>query len=92
MKKKKKVIEEVEKRGQNTLNVLNALNVRHFKNVSGCRPMKKKKKVMKEIKKRKEATEISWSILHEKLRHRNERRRLKGRFSFRSVDFLLTFY
>jgi hypothetical protein len=42
--------------------------------------------VTKEIKKRGEA-KISWPIPHEKLRRRNERRRLKGRFSFRSVDF-----
>ena len=47
----------------------------------------KKKKVTKEIKKRGEATKISWPIPHEKLRHRSKRRRLKGRFSFRSVDF-----
>src|SRR5256885_4516056 len=38
-------------------------------------------------KKRGEATKISWPIPHEKLRHRNERRQLKGRFSFRSFDF-----
>src|SRR2546421_12741629 len=50
-------------------------------------PSKKKKKVTKKIKKRGEATKISWLIPHEKLRHRSERRRLKGRFSFRSVDF-----
>ena len=37
-----------------------------------------------EIKKRRKT---SWPILHEKLRRRNERRRLKGRFSFGSVDF-----
>src|SRR6185437_8838730 len=41
----------------------------------------------KEIKKRKKTTKISWPILHEKLHRRNERRRLKGRFSFGSVDF-----
>ena len=41
----------------------------------------------KEIKKRRKTTKISWPILHEKLRRRNERRRLKGRFSFGSVDF-----
>ena len=58
-----------------------------LKNVPGRRPMKKKKKVTKEIKKRGEATKISWPIPHEKLRRRNERRRLKGKFSFRSVDF-----
>src|SRR5438270_12196012 len=38
-------------------------------------------------KKRGEATKISCPIPHEKLRHRSERRRLKGRFSFKSVDF-----
>ena len=38
-------------------------------------------------KKRGEATKISWPIPHEKLRRRSERWRLKGRFSFRSVDF-----
>ena len=47
-------------------------------------PPKKKKK---EIKKRRKTTKISCPILHEKLRRRNERRRLKGRFSFGSVDF-----
>ena len=41
----------------------------------------------KEIKKRRKTTKISCPILHEKLRCRNERRRLKGRFSFGSVDF-----
>jgi protein required for attachment to host cells len=41
----------------------------------------------KEIKKRRKTTKISWPILHEKPRRRNERRRLKGRFSFGSVDF-----
>ena len=88
MKKKKKAMEKVQKiGGQNALNALNALSVRHLRNVSERRPMKKKKKVMKEIKKRGEATKISWPIPHEKLRHRNERRRLKSRFSFRSVDF-----
>src|SRR2546425_270621 len=70
----------------NVLNVLNALNVRRRKNVSDRRLMKKKK-VMKEVKKRGEATKISCPIPHEKLRHRSERRQLKGRFSFRSVDF-----
>src|SRR2546421_11425201 len=72
--------------GQKALNALNALSVRHLRNVSGHRP-KKKKKVTKEIKKKGEATKISCPIPHEKLRHRSERRRLKGRFSFRSVDF-----
>src|SRR2546423_311958 len=85
--KKKKVMKEVQKiGGQKALNALNALSVRHLKNVSGRRP-KKKKKVTKEIKKRGEATKISWPIPHKKLRHRSERRRLKSRFSFRSVDF-----
>jgi hypothetical protein len=42
---------------------------------------------MEEVKKRGEATEINWQIQHKKLRRRNERRRLKGSFSFRSVDF-----
>src|SRR6185437_2601253 len=69
---KKKVIEE------------NALNALHLKNVPGRPPPPKKKK---EIKKRRKTTKISWPILHEKLRRRNERRWLKGRFSFRSVDF-----
>src|SRR5438094_273412 len=88
MKKRKKVMEEVQKiGGQNTLNALNALSVHHLRNVPGRRLMKKKKKVMKEIKKRGEATKISWPIPHEKLHHRSERQRLKGRFSFRSVDF-----
>ena len=51
MKKKKKAMEEVQKiGGQNALNVLNALSVRHLRNVPGRRPMKKKK-VTKEIKK-----------------------------------------
>ena len=45
------------------------------------------KKVTEEVKRRGEATEINWQIQHKKLRRRNERRRLKGRFSFRSVDF-----
>src|SRR5881227_2812168 len=84
--------------GQKALNALNALSVRHLRNVSGRRP-KKKKKVMKETslyknrqvisetKKRGEATKISCPIPHEKLRRRSERRRLKSRFSFRSVDF-----
>src|SRR6059058_4217584 len=85
-KKKKKAMKEVQKiGGQKALNALNALSVRHLRNVPGHRP-KKKKKVTKEIKKR-EATKISCPIPHEKLRHRSERRRLKGRFSFRSVDF-----
>ena len=70
---KKKVMEE------------NALNALHLKNVTGRPPPPKKKK--KEIKKRRKTTKISWPILHEKLRCRNERRRLKGRFSFGSVDF-----
>ena len=84
---KKKVMEKVEKiEGQNALNVLNTLSIRHLRNMPGRRPIKKKK-VTKEIKKRGEATKISWPIPHEKLRHRSERRRLKGRFSFRSVDF-----
>jgi len=55
------------------------------KNVTGRPPPPKKKK--KEIKKRRKTTKISWPILYEKLRRRNERRRLKGRFSFGSVDF-----
>src|SRR5436189_3878198 len=87
--KKKKAMKEVQKIG--ALNALNALSVRHLRNVPGRRP-KKKKKVTKEIKKRGKATKISCPIPHEKLRHRSERRRLKGRFSFRSVDFLLIFY
>src|SRR2546423_13733286 len=87
MKKKKKAMEEVQKIGeQNALNALNALSVCYLRNVSGRRPMKKKK-VTKEIKKRGEATKISYPIPHEKLRHRSERRWLKGRFSFRSVNF-----
>jgi len=85
--KKKKAIKEVQKiGGQKALNALNALSVRHLRNVPGRRP-KKKKKVTKETKKRGEATKISCPIPHEKLRRRSERRRLKGRFSFRSVDF-----
>src|SRR5256714_3035423 len=85
--KKKKAMKEVQKiEGQNALNALNALSVRHLRNVPGRRP-KKKKKVTKEIKKRGEATKISCPIPHEKLRHKSERRLLKGRFSFRSVDF-----
>ena len=56
-------------------------------NLAWQRHLKKKKKVTKEIKKRGEATKISCPIPHEKLRRRSERRRLKGRFSFRSVDF-----
>jgi hypothetical protein len=63
----------------------NALNAFHLKNVPGRPPPPKKKK--KEIKKRRKTTKISCPILHEKLRCRNERRRLKGRFSFGSVDF-----
>ena len=63
----------------------NALNALHLKNISGRPPPLKKKK--KEIKKRRKTTKISWPILHEKLRRRNKRRRLKGRFSFGSVDF-----
>ena len=70
---KKKVMEE------------NALNALYLKNVPGRPPSPPKKK--KEIKKRRKTTKISWPILHEKLRRRNERRRLKGRFSFGSVDF-----
>jgi len=86
-KKKKKAMKEVQKiGGQKALNALNALSVRHLRNVPGRRP-KKKKKVTKETKKRGEATKISCPIPHEKLRRRSERRRLKGRFSFRSVDF-----
>ena len=69
--------------GQKALNALNALSVRHLRNVPGRRL--KKKKVAKEIKKRGEATKISWPISHEKLCHRSERRRFKGRFSFRSL-------
>src|SRR5881227_149977 len=65
---------------------LNALSVCHLRNVPGRRP-KKKKKVTEETKKRGEATKISCPIPHEKLRRRSERWRLKGRFSFRSVDF-----
>src|SRR5436190_20711404 len=83
-KKKKKAMKEVQKiGGQKALNALNALSVRHLRNVLGRRP-KKKKKVTKE---RGEATKINCPIPHEKLRRRSERRRLKGRFSFRSVDF-----
>src|SRR6266511_456535 len=86
-KKKMKAMKEVQKiGGQKALNALNALSVRHLRNVPKRRP-KKKKKVTKEIKKRGEATKISCPIPHEKLRRRSERRRLKGRFSFRSVDF-----
>ena len=92
MKKKKKVMEEVEKIGQNALNALNALNVRHLKNVPGRRPMKKKKKVTKEIKKRGEATKISWPIPHEKLRRRNERRGSKVDLVSDRLIFLLIFY
>src|SRR5437868_14806940 len=85
--KKKKAMKEVQKiGGQKALNALNALSIRHLRNVPGRRP-KKKKKVTKEIKKRGEATKISCPIPHEKLRHKRKRRRLKGRFSFRSVDF-----
>src|SRR5881275_1617133 len=85
--KKKKAMKEVQKiGGQKALNALNALSVRHLRNVPGRRP-KKKKKVTKETKKRGEATKISCPIPHEKLRRRSERRWLKGRFSFRSVDF-----
>src|SRR4051812_9925722 len=83
-KKKKKAMKEVQKIGGQK--ALNALSVRHLRNVPGRRP-KKKKKVTKETKKRGEATKISCPIPHEKLRRRSERRRLKGRFSFRSVDF-----
>src|SRR5256885_3714237 len=72
--------------GQKALNALNALSVRHLRNVPRRRLMKKKK-VTKEIKKRGEVTKISWPIPHEKLRHRSERRWLKDRFSFKSVDF-----
>src|SRR5256885_7484350 len=86
--KKKKAMKEVQKIG--ALNALNALSVRHLRNVPGRRP-KKKKKVTKEIKKRGKATKISCPIPHEKLRHRSERRRLKGRFSFRSVNFFISF-
>src|SRR3990170_1771956 len=50
-----------------------------------------KKKVTKEIKKRGEATEISWPIPHKKLRRRNEKR-LKGRFSSKSVDFFTNIF
>src|SRR5204863_7597831 len=86
LKKKKKAMKEVQKiGGQKALNALNALSVRHLRNVPGRRP--KKKKVTKETKKRGEATKISCLIQDEKLRRRSERRRLKGRFSFRSVDF-----
>src|SRR5215208_6782831 len=85
--KKKKAMKEVQKiGGQKALNALNTLSVHHLRNVPGRR-LKKKKKVTKEIKKRGEATKISCPIPHVKLRHRSERRRLKGRFSFRSVDF-----
>ncbi|MFL6507567.1 MAG: hypothetical protein ACJ704_06480 [Nitrososphaeraceae archaeon] len=85
--KKKKAMKEVQKiGGQKALNALNALSVRHLRNVPGRRP-KKKKKVTKETKKRGEATKISWPIPHEKLRHRSKRWQLKGKFSFRSVDF-----
>src|SRR5947208_15972981 len=70
----------------NALNALNALSVRRRRNVPGRRP-KKKKKVTKETKKRGEATKISCPIPHEKLRCRSESQRLKGRFSFGSVDF-----
>ena len=73
----------------NALNALNALNIQHrkiTKNVPGRLLMMMKKKVMEEVKKKGEATEINWQIQHKKLRRRNERR-LKGRFSFRSVDF-----
>src|SRR5436305_4947992 len=90
--KKKKAMKEVQKiGGQKALNALNALSVCHLRHVPGRRP-KKKKKVTKEIKKRGEAIKISWPIPHEKLRHRSERQLLKGKFSFRLVDFLLTFY
>src|ERR1041384_3257655 len=69
---KKKVMEE------------NALNVLHLKKEPRGPPHPKKKK--KGRKKRRKTTKIS-PIPHEKLRRRNERRLLKGRFSFRSVDF-----
>ena len=57
------------------------------KNVPDRLLMMMMKKVTEEVKKRGEATEINWPIHHKKLRRRNERRRLKGRFSFKSVDF-----
>src|SRR2546421_7032901 len=83
----KKTILKIQKiGGQKALNALNVLSVRHLRNVLERCP-KKKKKVTKEIKKRGEATKISCPIPHEKLRHKSKRRRLKGRFSFRSVDF-----
>ena len=88
MMKKKKVTKEIEKRGQNALNALNALNVHHrkiIKNVPDHRLMMRK--ATKEIEKKGEATETSWLILHAKLHRRKERLHLKGRFSFRSVDF-----
>src|SRR3989337_2675276 len=86
MKKKKKVIE---KRGQNALNALNVLNVRHrkiLKNVPDRLLMIMKKKVTNRIEKRGEVTEIGSPIQPKKLRRRNEKR-LKGRFSSKSVDF-----
>ena len=86
MKKKKKVIE---KRGQNALNALNVLNVRHrkiLKNVPDRPLMKMKKKVTNGIERRGEVTEIGSPIQPQKLRRRNEKR-LKGRFSSKSVDF-----
>ena len=74
--KKKKAMKEVQKiGGQKALNALNALSVRHLRNVPECRP-KKKKKVTNEIKKRGEATKISWPIPHEKLRHKSKRQLL----------------
>src|SRR3954453_16842953 len=50
-------------------------------------PSEEEEKSDERTKKRGEATKISCPIPHEKLRRRSERRRLKGRFSFRSVDF-----
>jgi hypothetical protein len=51
------------------------------------RPLKKKKKkVTNGIKRRGEATEIGPPIPPKKLRRKNEKR-LKGRFSSKSVDF-----
>ena len=50
-------------------------------------PSEEEEESDKRNKKVRRSNKISCPIPHEKLRRRSKRRRLKGRFSFRSVDF-----
>ena len=90
MTQKKITPKKVPKRAQRVERVERS-SAKNIKNVPDRLLIMMKKKVTKEIKKRGEATEISWPIPHKKLRRRNEKR-LKGRFSSKSVDFFTNIF